>query len=69
MTKNGGSSATAFHGLVFSCFYHPAFTFVLLPLCFAKKPVFYITRILFSVGTGNIFYYQFPWLYRNSYVN
>jgi hypothetical protein len=34
-----------------------------------KKPVFYITRILFSAGTGNIFYYQFPWLYRNSYVD
>ena len=35
----------------------------------AKKPVFYITRILFSAGTGNIFYYPFPWLYRNSYDN
>jgi len=34
---------------------------------FAKKPVFYITRILFSAGSGNIFYYQFPWLYRNRY--
>ena len=34
-----------------------------------KKPVFYIPCILFSAGTGNIFYYQYPWLYWNSYAD